>query len=186
MLKIFASIGVLTLALSFTIQARAQAVPTASAVASFQAGVGYTIAKPDYGQKNITGATIFADYDLGLHLGIEADAHIVELNTPTDIAENTYMGGLRYIYPVHNRMFKFYGKAMLGAANFRVLETEDNQGRFNGTYLAYAAGGGLDIAVNRKIVIRPIDVEYQIWPNYDNGGGLSPLLYTFGVAYHFR
>ena len=186
MLKTFASIGVLTLALSFASQARAQAIPTASAVGSMQAGIGYTIANPDYGARKIQGVTIFADYDIGMHWGLEGDAHIIELKTPTDIAENSYLGGVRGILPLRNRMFKFYGKALVGAANFRVLETEDNQGRFNGTYLTYAAGGGLDIAVNRKIVIRAIDLEYQKWPKYDNGDGLTPFLYTFGVAYHFR
>lgn len=185
MLKTFASLGVITFALAFAAQARAQALPTATATGSFQVGVGYTITNPDYGPKKISGPTIFADYDLGLHFGLEADMHIIDLRTPTDIAEVTYLGGVRGILPYRER-FKLYGKALVGAANFRVLETEDNQGRFNGTYLAYGFGGGLDVAVTRKIVIRAIDAEYQKWPNYDNGGGLTPMLYTFGVAYHFR
>lgn len=185
MLKTFASIGLLAFALSFTTQARAQAIPTASTTGSFQAGLGYTIADPDYGPKRIQGVSVFADYDFGMYFGIEADAHIVELETPTDFAENSYLGGVRFILPYRQRV-KLYGKALAGTGNFRVLETQDNQGRFNGNYLTYAFGGGVDLAVTRKIVIRAIDLEYQKWPNYDNGGGLTPLLYTFGVAYHFR
>lgn len=185
MLKTFALLGAIALVLSFNSQANAQALPTATARGSFQAGVGYTITDPDYGAKKISGPTIFADYDLGLHFGLEADVHIIDLRTPTDFAEVSYMGGARFILPYRER-FKLYGKALVGAANFRVLETQDNQGRFNGTYLAYGFGGGLDIAATRKIVIRAIDAEYQKWPNYDNGDGLTPMLYTFGVAYHFR
>jgi hypothetical protein len=185
MLKTFASVGAVALLLSFTAHAHAQALPTATARGSFQAGVGYTITSPDYGPKKIQGPTIFADYDIGLHFGLEADAHIIDLRTPTDIAENSYLGGVRFILPYRQRV-KLYGKALAGIGNFRVLETQDNQGRFNGTYLAYSFGGGLDIPINRKIVIRAIDVEYQKWPGYNNGDGLTPMLYTFGVAYHFR
>lgn len=184
MLKNFVSIGALAFALILTAQARGQAIPTASSVASLQAGVGYTISNPDYGPKKIQGATIFADYDFGLHFGIEADAHIVELRTPTDIAENSYLAGPRFILPYRGH-FNLYGKALIGGGNFRVLETQDNQGQYNGMYFDYALGGGLDIRVNRKIVIRAIDVESQKWPGYADHG-LSPLLYTFGVAYHFR
>ena len=185
MLKTFASLGALALVLSLNSQANAQALPTATARSSFQVGVGYTIADPDYGPRKIQGPTIFANYDFGLHWGLVADVHIIDLRTPTDIAEVSYMGGARFILPYRQR-FKLYGKGLVGAGNFRVLEQEDNQGRFNGTYLAYGFGGGLDIAVNRKLVIRAIDAEYQMWPSYNNNDGLTPMLYTFGVAYHFR
>lgn len=184
MLKTFASLGLLAFALSFTAQATAQAIPTATATGSFQAGLGYSIAHPDYGPDNIQGVTLFADYDFGLHFGVEADAHVIELETPTDFAENTYLAGPRFILPY--RRIKVYAKGLAGAGNFRVLETQDNQGRFNGTYLTYAFGGGVDIDVTRRIVIRAIDMEYQRWPTYDNSGGLTPIVFTFGAAYHFH
>lgn len=184
MLKTLSTIGAFILALTLTSQARGQALPTASAPTSLQVGAGYSIANPDYGQKNIQGGTIFADYDFGMHFGVEADAHIINLKTPTDIAENSYLIGPRFILPVKGR-FNLYAKALAGYGNFRVLETQDNQGIYNGFYFAYALGGGLDYRASHHIVVRVIDVEDQKWPTYGRNG-LTPLVYTFGVAYHFH
>lgn len=183
MLKTFAAICVLLLGLSLPSHARAQAIPTASATASFQAGAGYTIVSPDYGQKRIQGFTGFADYDFGVHLGIELDAHIADLITPLDIGENSYLIGPRYVFPIGK--LHLYAKALIGSGNFRVLETQDNQGVYNGWYLAYGFGGGADIRASEHITIRAIDVEAQRWPNFGTDG-LTPLVYTFGAAYHFH
>ena len=184
MLKTVATIGGIALALSLSAtRARAQALPTATTTAAFQVGAGYTVASPDYGQKNLQGVSIFADYDFGLHFGVEADAHIVELITPTDIAENSYLIGPRYIIPYHR--FKLYAKALAGYGNFRVLETQDNQGQYNGFYFDYALGGGLEYKATEHIIVRLADVEAQRWPNYGRDG-LTPIVYTFGAAYHFH
>lgn len=183
MLKTFATIGGLILALSLTGQARAQAIPTATTPASLEVGAGYSVASPDYGQKNLQGFTGFADLNIGLHWGVEADAHIVDLITPTDIGENSYMIGPRYRFPFGH--FNLYAKGMAGYGNFRVLETQDNQGQYTGYYFAYGLGGGLEYRASEHIVIRAIDVDWQKWPNYAKDG-LTPIVYTFGVAYHFR
>ena len=49
---------------------RAQANPTAARAGDLQIGVGYTIAKPDYGQQNFQGLAAYADFDLRSHLGL--------------------------------------------------------------------------------------------------------------------
>ncbi|GAC1417402.1 MAG: hypothetical protein NVSMB62_08030 [Acidobacteriaceae bacterium] len=184
MLKTFSTIGAFILALSLTSQARGQALPTASAPTSLQVGAGYSIASPDYGQKTIQGGTVFADYDFGLHFGVEADAHFINLKTPTHIAENSYLIGPRFILPFKGR-FNLYGKALAGYGNFRVLENTGNQKRFDGFYFAYSLGGGLDYRASHHIVVRLIDVEDQKWPSYGTNG-LTPIIYTFGVAYHLH
>jgi opacity protein-like surface antigen len=182
MLKTFKMIGALATVLSLASIAGAQALPTATAAGSLQAGLGYTYARPDYGQKAIQGVTAFADFDLGLHYGIEADAHIVSLVTPLDLAENTYLIGPRIILP-HGR-FKLYGKVLVGYGDLVIQEQQDNVGTKDGWFFTYAGGGGLDIRATDRITIRAIDVESQKWPNY--GNGLSPLVFTVGAAYHFR
>ena len=182
MLKTFKMIGGLALVLSVASIAGAQALPTATAAGSFQVGAGYTYANPDYGQKSIQGVSVFSDFDFGLHFGVEADAHIVALITPLDLAENTYFIGPRFILP-HGR-FKLYAKALAGYGDLVIQEQQDNIGRADGFYFAYAIGGGLDIRATDRITIRAIDVESQRWPNY--GNGLSPTVYTVGAAYRFR
>jgi hypothetical protein len=182
MLKTFMMIGAFASVLSVTSTGRAQALPTATAKGSFQVGLGYTVAQPDYGQQNLQGVSGFADFDFGLHLGVEADVHYVAFITPTDIAENTYLIGPRIMLP-HGR-FTLYGKVLLGYGDLVIQELQDNIGHPGGFYFTYAGGGGLDIRATDRITIRAIDIEAQKWPNY--GNGLSPYVYTVGAAYHFR
>lgn len=182
MLKTLTMIGCLACVLCASAPARAQALPTATAKGSLQVGVGGTYADPDYGQFPIKGASAFADFDFGLHVGVEADIHYIAFVTPTDLAENTYLFGPRFMLP-HGR-FTLYGKALMGEGDLVIQEYQDNIGRPAGFYFAYAVGGGLDIRVSNRITVRAIDLESQRWPNY--GNGLSPTVYTVGVAYHFR
>jgi Outer membrane protein beta-barrel domain len=182
MLKIFLMIGAVASVLSFPAIGRTQALPTATAKGALQVGAGFTYAEPDYGQKSIKGASAFADFDFGLHFGVEADVHYIAFITPLDLAENTYLIGPRIILPYGR--FKFYGKALAGYGDLVIQEQQDNIGRRDGFYFAWAGGGGLDIRVNNRITIRAIDVESQRWPNY--GNGLSPTVYTVGAAYNIR
>jgi len=182
MLKTCLIFGALASVLCLTSSARAQALPTAEAKGSLQVGMGATYADPDYGQKSIEGVSGFADFDFGMHLGVEADIHYIALFTPLDLAENSYLIGPRVMLP-HGR-FVLYAKILGGIGDLVVQEQQDNIGHPSGTFFAYAFGGGLDIRATRRITIRAIDVEAQKWPNY--GNGLGPTVYTVGAAYHFR
>jgi hypothetical protein len=180
MLKKLISIGSLGFLLSLVSTAGAQALPTAVAKGSLQIGFGYSYARPDYGQFAIQGVSAFADFDVSQHLGVEADVHYIALNTPTDLAENTYLVGPRFLYP-HGRV-RVYAKGLLGIGSL-VIQQADNLNRTPGTDFAYALGGGLDIVATKHIVVRAIDFEYQHW-NYQTG--LTPMAFTAGVAYRFR
>ena len=181
-MKTFALIGTLTCALAVTASAGAQALPTATAAGNFQVGGGYTIANPDYGQKDIKGITGFADFDFSPHVGVEATVHYVALVTPTDLAENTYLVGPRFL--ISRGRFNLYAKGLIGEGDLVIQEIQDNIGHPGGFYFAYAMGGGVDIRATNHIVIRAFDAELQKWPNY--GNGLSPVVITFGAAYRFR
>jgi opacity protein-like surface antigen len=181
MLKNSRVLGPLVLVLAFCSIAHAQAIPTASSRGALQVGGGWSFAKPDYGQRTIQGISGFADWDFGLHWGIEADAHYIALITPTDLAENSYMAGPRIIYP--RGRFKLYAKGLVGVGDLVVQEQQDNIGQSSQTNFAYAIGGGLDINATRHIAVRAIDFEYQHW-NYLTG--LTPTVFTVGAAYRFH
>jgi hypothetical protein len=182
MLKAILKIGSLGCVLAFTSIGRTQALPTATARGRLQIGAGYTYANPDYGQKNIAGASGFADFDFSQYVGVEATVHYVAFVTPLDLAENTYLIGPRFTLPYHR--FTLYTKLLAGYGDLVVQEIQDNVGHPSGFYFAYAGGGGLDIQATNRITIRAIDVEAQKWPNY--GNGLSPIVYTVGAAYRFH
>jgi hypothetical protein len=184
MLKNFTRLAALIATLSVTAGARAQALPTATGRGGgLQIGGGATMGKPDFGQDWIGGITIFADYNLMSHIGVEANAHILTLHTPQDLGEDTYEAGPRF-YWRRNR-FTLYAKAQAGYGKFIVQEIEDNPGKFNATSFMYSLGGGLDVDLHRHITIRAFDFEYQSWPGFANHG-LSPAIGTVGIAYRFR
>jgi opacity protein-like surface antigen len=182
MLKTFTALGLFAAMLGSASFAHAQALPTATGRGSLQAGVGVTLAEPDYGQKSIKGISGFITFDFTPHFGVEAVVHYVALVTPTDLAENTFLIGPRYVY--RKGRFNPYAKLLIGRGDLVIQETNDNPGRYSGNYLAFALGAGLDIDITHHLVVRAIDVEYQRWPNL--GNGLSPIVATVGVAYRFR
>lgn len=182
MLKTFVKIGSLACLLSFTTMGHTQALPTATGHGGLQVGVGWSAAIPDYADNKIQGVTGFGDFDFTSNIGIEADVHYIALETPTDIAENTYEAGPRFVY--RKGRFMPYAKAQAGLGNFVVQEWQDNPGRYSSSYFIYSFGAGLDIQVPHHIVIRAFDFEAQKWPSF--GNGLSPYVGTVGVAYRFR
>jgi opacity protein-like surface antigen len=173
------TLGSLAFVLSLAQFAHAQAAPTATAKTNIQVGAGFTYARTDYGQKGDKGITGFADYDIGLHWGIEGDIHYASISTPNGVSENSYLIGPRYIYRYHR--FKLYGKGLIGAGHLEI-PLAPNISRSE-TDFVFAGGGGLEYLAPRHITIRAVDFEYQHW---DYSDGLTPAVLTFGVAYRFH
>jgi hypothetical protein len=137
--------------------------------------VGYLFLKPDYVNTNIQGVSFWGDYDFLKHVGVEASVHIGSIITPSDIDENSYMVGPRFMIRRHK--FTGYAKFIFGRAT--ITNTDYN---LSSSYNAYAYGGGLEYRATRKINVRVLDFEYQQWPNFEPNT-LSPIAITVGAAY---
>ena len=172
----------LIFASSASVALHAQASATAERLAVVQVGAGLSIVHPDYETSSIKGYSIYGDFDFTPHFGIEGDAHIANVITPTDIAENSYLLGPRYVF--HKGRFNPYAKALLGLGVFTFQPVYVNSTSSSSTHKMYAFGGGLDFAAKRRLNIRAFDFEYQSWPGF-TANGLTPLVFTFGAAYHF-
>jgi hypothetical protein len=159
----------------------AQAAPAATRSGSIQLGGGFSFASPDYGKTKIKGFSGYGDYDLTRHLGIEGDIHLNSVFTPTDIGEDSYLIGPRYVFNLHR--FHPYAKFMGGFGRFKYQY--DTVPHTAYTYGIYAFGGGVDYHLTTHLNIRPVDFEYQIWPGFA-ANGLTPMVWTFGAAYAFR
>jgi opacity protein-like surface antigen len=194
MRKTLIAIASLACLLSLTSLGRAQALPTASGLGRLQIGAGFSYAIPDfwtqpynsdpqYAYQSIGGVTGFGDYYITSHFGVEADFHCLALITSLDRAELTYLVGPRITLPYGR--FILYGKAMGGIRDLFIQEQQDNIGVPRGSNIGFSLGGGLDVQYNQKIVIRAIDYESQSWPGYGTNG-ISPSVFTFGVAYRFH
>jgi opacity protein-like surface antigen len=180
MLKTCLTIASFTAALYLTAAAGGQALPTAVAKGTLQVGVGWSYVEPDYGRKAIQGVTAFGDYDFRPHLGVEAEYHYISLITPTDLGEQSFLVGPRFVLP-RNR-FNLYAKVVAGIGDINIQEEQDNPQGGAGNYIAYGIGGGIDYKVTRHIIARG-DFEYQHWSYLT---GLTPSSTTVAVAYRFR
>lgn len=157
-----------------------QAIPTASRVGSIQAGAGWFLANPDFAQTRIQGLVFYSDLDLAPSYGVEGEFHYSVI-TPSDVSENIYVAGPRYI--VRHKGVNGYAKVLFGAGHFG-SESGPPLPQTN-TYFTYVAGGGIDIHATSYLNIRAIDFEMQKWPGFPPNG-LTPFSGYVGVAYVFH
>jgi hypothetical protein len=176
MLKKITTLGLFAGALFIGRPLFAQANPTATALSNLQIGGGFSYARTDYGQKGDKGLTVFGDYDIGLHWGVEAAYHYLSIATPDQVSENSFTGGPRFIYRRHH--FKLYAKGVIGLGRITIPYA-----RVNETDFIFAGGGGVEYLIGRHVTLRPVDVEYQHWSFQS---GLTPTVLTTGVAYRFH
>jgi hypothetical protein len=180
-------IGLFVFVFGWSIASHAQAVPMATRLASGQVGAGFSFAIPDYGPTYIKGYTIYADFDLWRRIGIEGDVHRVNVLTPTDIGQDTYLIGPRFSL-IRQRRVNVYAKVLGGLGSFE-YQKGYYQHPHTDSFGVLSVGGGIDFRASRHINVRAIDIEAQKWPSYGTPGhpahGLSPFVTTFGVAYSF-
>lgn len=167
--------------LSLSTWSHAQAVPTASRLGSIAVGAGGTLISPDFGQQRIEAITFFGDINFAGSFGAEGVIHY-SVNTPSDVSENSYLLGPRFIY--RHKRFEPYAKVLLGVGHFG-LQAGSNAYPGTASYFVFAPGAGLDIRASRHINIRAIDFEAQKWPGFA-ANGLSPFVLTFGASYIFH
>ncbi|HEX3569483.1 MAG TPA: porin family protein, partial [Acidobacteriaceae bacterium] len=161
MLKKLITLGSLATALSFSTLAHAQANPTATRLSHVQIGGGYSYARTDYGQRGDKGLTVFADYDIGVHFGAEANYHHTSISTPDNVSEKSFTVGPRFILRKYH--FRLYGKGFIGLGHINAPLTPVNRLVADETDFLIGGGGGVEYQLTDHLTIRPADVEYQRW-----------------------
>jgi opacity protein-like surface antigen len=166
-----------TLLLLLPLPLRAQAVATAGRAADLQIGIGVVLAHPGYDNNlNFKGGALYLDLDPRAHWGGEFVLHQIYTPETDHVYERTYEIGPRYVR-TYGRL-RPYAKLMYGRGVFNYTNDIANLG-----YNLFAAGGGTDYQLTRRINLRA-DYEYQRWLSFP-AGSLTPQLLTIGVAYHF-
>jgi hypothetical protein len=156
---------------------RAQATPTASRIGDLQVGIGYGIAQPDYTTNTFKGIVAYSAFDFTSHFGVEFDFRLLNGPGSTNLYEKTYEFGGRY-HRTYGRLSP-YGKVMVGRGVFNF-----QNGIANLAYNMGALGAGVDYRIKPYLSVRG-DFEYQHWMGFPPHG-LSPMVESVGVAYHFR
>ena len=165
----------------------AQVVPSArSGRNNLQIGASFELAAPDYGMHTLKGLGFYSTLDFTHHFGLEAEFH--QLNDPggeSHIYERTYEVGPRYTF--HFGPLEPYGKLMFGRGvfNFPASPQHPTAGPVaNLAYNMWAGGFGTEYRIRPLINIR-VDYELQQWVGFPPNG-LSPRVFSAGVAYHFH
>jgi Outer membrane protein beta-barrel domain len=165
----------------------AQAAPSGyGRTFSATAGVMGSAFQPDYegggipatSSNRLFGVGGYADLQFSRWFGLEAEGRWLRFNQIADIHESNYLLGYRL--PVNQLRFwrlTPYGKVLIGYGRM-TFEYNQAHGRF--TDIAY--GGGLDLHTGGRLTIRPVDFEYQQWPNW-LGTTLHPWGFSAGIGY---
>jgi opacity protein-like surface antigen len=166
----------------------AQASPTASAAGVLQIGAMFNIANTDYRPQKFKGYGFYATYDFKYHVGIEGEFHqIDDPDSTEDIYERTYEIGPRYVlrYGRYNPYAKLmYGRGIFNYPNLVDAVSNKPTPTANIAYNIGAIAAGLDYRVLTGMNVRA-EYEYQQWFGFPPNG-LSPQIFSIGVAYRFH
>lgn len=163
-----------------------QAKASATRAGDLQVGVLFNLAAPDYGAKMLWGIGAYTTFDFRPHWGIEGAFH--QLNDPLGqqgIYERTFEVGPRYVLRLGP--LSPYAKLMIGRGVFQ-FPTDPrypkNGSVANLAYNIWAGGLGADYSLRPSINLRA-DYELQRWSGFPPHG-LSPQVFSIGIAYHFH
>lgn len=151
---------------------QAQASPTASGPGSYVAvGGGISWFQADYGRQELGGGLLYAEVNPHWRFGLEGEARFLRLHSQQDVTEANYLGGVR-VALLRPRRLQPYAKFLAGVGKITLP-----YGYAHGSFLAYAPGAGLDVALGDRLTLRAVDLEYGRWPGFAFGP-LSP----YGVS----
>lgn len=160
-------------------RANAQALAAASGPGSYIAvGAGLSGFNSDYGKQKLAGALVIVDAQPHWRVGFEGEARFLNLHNRQQLTETTYLGGLRVELLPRPGRWNPYAKFLAGAGEITLP-----YGYAHGSFLTYAPGAGVDLALSDRLSLRLVDVEYQRWPQFTYGS-LKP--YGVSTAIMFR
>jgi opacity protein-like surface antigen len=154
---------------------QAQVVPAAVGPGAYVAvGAGVSGFQAVYGQRDLAGGFIYADVHPQWRVGFEGEARFLHFHTSEEVTESNYIGGIRIlIFRSHG--LEPYTKFLVGMGKITLPF-----GYAHGSFLSYAPGAGLDVALNHNVTVRAIDFEYQHWPQFPYGS-FSPYGISSGI-----
>ena len=154
----------------------AQALATATAPGAY-ISVGGTGAlfESGYGQRVLSGTSVFVDINPRRQIGVEAEGRWLRHDRLANTTESTYLVGLRT--QVQRGSFSPYVKTLVGLGYYTYPY---NSAR--GRYFVIAPGAGVDFDLSERFKVRLIDFEYQQWPQFTYGT-IHPYGLSFGFSY---
>lgn len=165
--------------------ARAQVVPSATMQEPrLSVGVLGSMFQPDYegtgvpaeAPNRLYGWGGYVDLRLRHWIQIEGEGRWLRANVRENVREDNYLVGPRVPLPRYWKLHP-YAKALFGWGRMN-FQYNYAYGRF----ADIALGGGVDIPLTKRITVRAINFEYQMWPNWVDGT-LKPYGGDVGISY---
>lgn len=153
-----------------------QAIYTAHGPGTYVAvGATFSGFDADYGQRKLGGEAIFLDAHLYRRIGVEAEVRQLNLHTNEGVRERTYLVGPKL--SALSRRYRPYAKLLAGRG-----ELDFPFGYAHGSYFVVAPAAGIDVRIRQsRVLVRLIDFEYQIWPQF-TFGQLHPYGLSTGLS----
>ena len=142
----------------------------------------------DYGHQRTTGGALFLDTNLYRRVGVEVELRAqpiaVQPHTQGTVRLTTFLIGPRI--STHGRTWRPYVKLLAGRGQFSFPFDYAH-----GSYFVAAPGVGLDWRPpardhdsdrHSRFLIRIVEVEYQVWPDFTYGP-LHPYGISTGLSY---
>jgi hypothetical protein len=171
------TLTLLVAAFMFCCEGHSQAKPTATGPGSYVAvGAGISGFETDYGKNDIGGALVYADVNPEWRVGLEGEARFLRIHSAEQVTETDYLGGIRVLLWPKPHRWEPYAKFLAGVGRITLP-----YGYAHGSFLAYAPGAGVNVALTRTLTWRVVDVEYQRWPQFTYGS-LSPYGVSTGIS----
>jgi hypothetical protein len=137
-----------------------QAMPTATGPGDYLSlGAGLSAFPSDYNFRHIAGSAVFLDVQPDFRIGFEAEARYLRYRTEEYVSQTNYLAGPRVSFS--RRRLRPYAKFLAGSTRIGAPF-----GYAQGTFFTFAPGAGADYLLTPRIIVRGLDVEYQIVPQF--------------------
>lgn len=157
-------------------RACAQARETAGGPgAAVSMGGGLSLMQAVYGQREMGGAFMFADFSPHSRFDLEAEARFLRVRSAEHVNEQNYLIGPRAVLTSGRE--RVYVKFLAGDGH---INMPFEYGR--GDFLALVPGGGVDMDLTETTTLRIVDFEYQMWQNFPFGT-LRPYGISTGISF---
>lgn len=138
-------------------------------------GGGVSVFKNDYGHTTLGGLMTYADANFTWRYGVEGEARTLRYHADEGVTQSSYMVGPR-AYLLSGNM-RPYAKALIGVGKMTFPFKYAT-----GSYVAYGGGAGVDWLVGDRLIVRVVDFEYQMWPQFTYGE-ITPYGISVGISY---
>lgn len=129
------------------------------------------------GANYLIGPGTYVDVHFTHWFQLEGEARWLRFNEYAGEYQDHYLLGPKI--PIHRfGRADLYGKVMIGTGK---MTFPFDYGY--GTFTALAYGGGVDYKLSQKFTLRPIDFEFQQWPQWLSGSALYPYGFSVGIGY---